>query len=247
MTWSNSAGRPSEIGCLTVGLLDGELVLRAVEALGPPAAGDGLLELLPVRVGEGGRGVVVDDQPLAPLDRLEERLLVGVGPLACRRRLLRGVLVVQQQDVVLGQVLVGQVLGGGGRHVDLEPARLRRGSPGGPGWSPSSRGAALSPGDDQHLDRLRVGRRARAPWPECRPGRSAAARVRRIVVERLRLGSGSSAREVKSRPFSSVVERDRPEDGDGHVEGVGQVAIRVEAVAVPGGTPRPTRYANVWA
>src|SRR4051812_2572436 len=54
-------------GVLDVRLLHAVDVLRPVEALRPPAAGDGLLELLPVRLGEGTRGVVEDHQALAVL------------------------------------------------------------------------------------------------------------------------------------------------------------------------------------
>ena len=68
------------------GLLHGVDVLRPVEALGPPAAGDRLAELGPVRVREGARGEVEDDQPLAlVLHGLQERRLVRVGPLRLGR------------------------------------------------------------------------------------------------------------------------------------------------------------------
>ena len=54
---------PAEIGCLRV-FLTLNSCFGPVVALGPPAAGDRLLELLPVRLGEGRRGVV--DRPPAP-------------------------------------------------------------------------------------------------------------------------------------------------------------------------------------
>ena len=62
---------------LDVGLLDGEDVLGPVEALRPPAAGDRLLELVPVRLGEGARGKMVDHQPLALVTALRNASLLA--------------------------------------------------------------------------------------------------------------------------------------------------------------------------
>ena len=64
-----------------------------------------------------------DDQSLAVADRLQKGLLVGIGPLRFGRS-ARRVLVIEQEDVVLREVGVGQVLGRRGRDINRDlPAR----------------------------------------------------------------------------------------------------------------------------
>ena len=104
--------------------LHGVLVLGPVEALISPAAGDRFFEFRPVWAGEGTGGEMEHDQPLAVADRLEKGLLVGVRPLRFGRA-ARRVLVIEQENVVLREVGVGQVPGRGRRDIDRDLSTRR--------------------------------------------------------------------------------------------------------------------------
>ena len=193
----------------------------AVEALRPPAAGDRLLELLPVRFGEGTRGEDGTRPVPCPLvHRLQERLLVGVRPTRSPADRWR-VFVVQQQHVVLRQVVVGQVLGGCGGDVDLESGRRRRGMS-------SERLGGLLP-VRVHVSPVMIEQLDRPPASWTRLARTVGCGLSR--PERC-LGSVSGAHRrwrragMRARLARQIVERDRAEDRNGHVEAVDQVADR---------------------
>jgi hypothetical protein len=153
--WSKQVGQHAIRDGVLLADGDGELMHLAVVALLAPAAGDGLLELLGEvrRARERRRGEVIDDEALAALDGVEERLLVGVRPDAGGVVLgpLRRVAVVQHEDVVPGQVVGGQVAGRTVGHVDLVS---------GPGQELLDEGGCLAPlvgthlvpGNDEGLD-----------------------------------------------------------------------------------------------
>ena len=98
-------------------------------------------------------------QSLAPLDRLQQRDHVRVGPLRVRGAIL-GFLVGEDQDVIFGQVVIVQIGGGRGRDIDNDPHRRPEDVLEHLGGPFQSWALDIVAGDDQCFDRL--GRRSLA-------------------------------------------------------------------------------------
>ncbi len=103
---------------------------------------------------------MVDEKAGAPLDSIEKGGLVLVSPLGFGSGVV-GLAVVQHQDVIIGKVVLGEILGRGLGDVDGDRVAvfedcLERGG----GLFPDV--ASVVAGDDQAFDRIIGGQRGRA-------------------------------------------------------------------------------------
>src|SRR5579871_209914 len=93
---------------------------------------------------------MIDQQPLAALDGIGKRLLVLFGP-ACVGLAPWGVLVVEQQDIVLGKIVRGQIFVGRFRYVHFHAGLGEQIANEGRGRFPI---VAVIAGDDEDFDFL---------------------------------------------------------------------------------------------
>ena len=208
---------------------------------GTPATAAHLLVIDPAV--EGSQGEVIKDQPLAGADEVLQRRLGAVSPT-----ILRAAVVVVDDDEVVVQQRLGPEAAGLFVDADLELPRVFedrlqdrcRFTP----------GVHMLPGEDQHLDLVRIGRRA---WLCRRDGgrqahRSIAAAIRGVLMippadETGRADYGSVRRAPARNAMVSPTTRSGGPPSAGHSAGIAFIALSAPPHLSPP-TERPSRTSS---